>query len=187
MVAAVVLAAGGSTRFGESKQLVRLGGETLVKRAVETALQANCAPVIIVVGENEEEIRAELSGLAVEIVPNAHWQEGISASIRAGIRQVRDANAVVLLTCDQPLVRPTTLQALMELHRTSGKPIVAAKYSDTLGIPALFDRSCFPDLLALQGDHGAKGIILARRDDVAAYDFPEGAIDIDRPSDLQLL
>ena len=100
-----------------------------------------------------------------------------------GIQHAIERDAVILLACDQPLVRPKTLHDLIALHRTSGKPIVASSYANTLGIPALFDRSCFPDLLALTGDSGATGIIFARRDEVATYDFPEGAIDIDTPED----
>ncbi len=186
MIAAVVLAAGGSTRFGQPKQLVRLNDQALVRRIVLASLDADCLP-IVVVGEAEQEIRAELNGLAVQVIPNADWREGIGSSIRAGIRHAIESEAIILLACDQPLVRPQTLKDLIALHQTSGKPIVASSYAKTLGIPALFDRKCFPDLLALNGDRGAKAIILSRRDEVAVYDFPEGSVDIDMPSDLRLL
>ena len=151
------------------------------------ALAASCSPVVVVVGANEEKIRAELAGLAIEIISNENWREGIASSVRAGVEHAMKSDAVIFLTCDQPVVRPKTLADLIELHRTSGRPIVASAYASTLGIPALFDRVCFPDLLALHGDHGAKRIILSRRDEVATYDFPEGAVDIDQPSDLRLL
>ncbi len=186
MIRAVVLAAGASKRFGQPKQLVRLEGQTLVRRIVAISLEANCPP-IVVVGEAEEEIRAELQGLAVEIIRNADWPEGIASSIRAGVQHAIESDAIILLACDQPLVRPKALADIVALHRNSSKPIVASSYANTLGIPALFERSCFPALLALSGDHGAKEIILSRPNDVAAYDFPEGAIDLDTPSDAQLL
>jgi molybdenum cofactor cytidylyltransferase len=184
-IAAVVLAAGGSTRFGKPKQLVRVNDQALVRRTASVALQAQCSPVIIVAGAAAETIGAQLDGLEVEIVHNANWQEGLGSSIRTGMENLREADAVILLACDQPLVRPETLRGLIELHQTSGKPIVAASYAETLGIPALFDRSCFEELLTLSGDRGAKGIILSQPGRVAAYDFPEGAIDIDTPSDLE--
>jgi molybdenum cofactor cytidylyltransferase len=186
MIRAVVLAAGASKRFGQPKQLVRLDGQTLVRRIVATSLEANCSP-IVVVGDAQEAIKAELRGLDVAVIRNADWQEGIGSSIRAGVQHAIESEAIILLACDQPLVRPKTLADIITLHRTSGKPIAASSYANTLGIPALFDRSCFPALLALSGDHGAKGIILARPNEVAIYDFPEGAIDLDTPSDLQLL
>jgi molybdenum cofactor cytidylyltransferase len=66
---------------------------------------------------------------------------------------------------------------MIQLRLTSHKPIIASAYNETIGIPALFDRSCFPDLLQLKGDSGAKGIILARPHDVVSFDFPAGGID----------
>ncbi|MDQ6911761.1 MAG: nucleotidyltransferase family protein [Verrucomicrobiota bacterium] len=185
-VAAIILAAGNSSRFGQPKQLVRLNGQALVRQIACITLEAKCSPVFVVVGEEEAAIRAELNGLAVQIIPNADWREGIASSIRAGIQAAMESEALILLASDQPLVRPVTLAHLIELHQTSNKRIVASGYADTVGIPALFHRTCFPQLLALRGDHGAKGIILSRPNEVATYDFPEGVMDLDTPSDLQL-
>ena len=98
-----------------------------------------------------------------------------------------DLDAVVLLTCDQPFVTAPVLGQLIQLRLTSGKPIIASAYAETLGIPALFDQSCFPDLLGLKGDSGAKKIILARPHDVVLFDFPAGAIDIDTAADYKKL
>jgi len=95
--------------------------------------------------------------------------------------------AGVLLTCDQPFVNGPALTQLMELRLTSGKLIIASAYAGTLGIPAVFDRSLFPDLLRLKGDHGAKGIIFERRYDVASFNFPAAAIDIDMVGDYEEL
>jgi molybdenum cofactor cytidylyltransferase len=97
------------------------------------------------------------------------------------------AAAVVLLTCDQPSVQATTINALIAKHDKSRKPIVASRYANTLGVPALFGRSCFEVLLALRGDSGAKSLIADRPDDVASVAFEEGAIDIDTPRDFQRL
>ena len=98
-----------------------------------------------------------------------------------------DLDAAVLLTCDQPFITAAVLTQLMQLCLKTEKPIVASAYAGTLGIPALFDRSCFPDLLRLKGDSGAKGIILARQHDVASFDFPAGEIDIDNAADYEKL
>jgi molybdenum cofactor cytidylyltransferase len=188
-VGAVVLAAGGSTRFGEPKQLAAFRGETFVRRIIAATVDAGCAPVVVVVGADAARITLELTRLAASIVMHPQWSIGLGSSIGVGVQHVIDSatepDAAILLACDQPFVSAATLRQLIQLRLTSGKPIVASAYAATLGIPALFDRSCFPDLLQLKGDSGAKGIILSRQHDVAPFNFPEAAIDIDTPADYQ--
>jgi molybdenum cofactor cytidylyltransferase len=188
-VAAVVLAAGGSTRFGKSKQLAAFRGETFVRHIVAATVEAGCAPVVVVVGEDAAQITLELNGLAASIAMHPQWSIGLGSSIGVGVKHVIDSaaepDAAILLACDQPFVSAATLRQLIQLRLTSGKPIVASAYAATLGIPALFDRSCFPDLLQLKGDSGAKGIILSRQHDVAPFYFPAAAIDIDTAADYQ--
>jgi molybdenum cofactor cytidylyltransferase len=188
-VAAIVLAAGGSTRFGEAKQLTVFRGETFVRRIVAATIESGCAPVIVVAGEDASQITLELAGLAARIVMHPHWSNGLGSSIGAGVQHLIDSaaepDAAILLACDQPFVSAATLRQLIQLRLTSGKLIVASAYEGTLGIPALFDRSCFPDLLQLKGDSGAKGIIFSRRHEVEPFNFPAGAIDIDTPADYQ--
>jgi molybdenum cofactor cytidylyltransferase len=188
-VAAIVLAAGSSTRFGEAKQLAVFRGETFIRHIIAATIEAGCAPVIVVVGEEASQITLELTGLAASIVLHPHWSIGLGSSIGVGVQHLIDsaaeADAAVLLACDQPFVNAATLRQLIQSRLTSGKPIVASAYAGTLGIPALFDRSCFPDLLQLKGDSGAKGIIFSRQHDVAPFNFPAAAIDIDTPADYQ--
>ena len=190
-VAAVVLAAGGSARFRKPKQFAPFRGETFIRRIVAAAIEARCTPVVVVTGKDSARIGLELSGLTVSIAVNPYWQSGVGSSIVVGIRHAMnlapDVDAVVLLTCDQPFVTAAVLAQIIQLRLTSGKPIVASAYAETIGIPALFDRSCFPDLLRLKGDSGAKGIILARPHDVASFDFPAGEIDIDTAADYEKL
>lgn len=190
-VAAVVLAAGGSTRFGKPKQFALFQDETFVRCIVRAAIEAGCAPVVVVTGEDSAQVTLELTGFTVSIAMNADWQSGMGSSIVVGIRHAMnlapDLEAVVLLTCDQPFVTAAVLAQIIQLRLTTGKPIVASAYAKTLGVPALFDRSCFPDLLRLKEDSGAKGIILARPNDVASLDFPAGKIDIDTAADYEKL
>ena len=190
-VAAVVLAAGGSTRFGKPKQFALFQGETFIRRIVAVAIQASCAPVVVVTGEHSTQIDLEVSGLTVSIVVNPHWQSGLGSSIGVGVRHAinlaPDVDAALLLTCDQPFVNAAVLMQLIQLRLTTGKPIIASAYAETLGIPALFDRSCFPDLLELKEDSGAKKIILARPYDVSSFDFPAGQIDIDTAANYEKL
>ncbi|MEN3370400.1 MAG: molybdenum cofactor cytidylyltransferase [Verrucomicrobiota bacterium] len=189
-VGAIVLAAGGSGRFGQPKQLLAFQGESLVRRAVR-AVSAQCSCVVVVVGDLGAEIENDLSESSATIVLNADWRCGLGTSIRCGLRDLlaslADLDAVVIVACDQPFVESSTIAALIAERERSGKPIVASSYANTLGIPALFDRSCFEELLALPDQSGAKAIIESRRDDVASIEFEKGAIDIDTPADFERL
>ncbi len=190
-VGAVVLAAGGSTRFGKPKQFALFEGETFVRRIVRAAIEAGCAPVVVVTGEDSAQITSELTRFTVTIAMNPGWSSGVGSSIRVGVQRAMDLaadlEASLLLSCDQPFVTAAVLAQLIQLRLTSVKPIVASAYATTLGIPALFDRSCFPDLLRLKEDSGAKKIILARPHDVVSFDFPAGEIDIDTVADYKKL
>lgn len=190
-VGALILAAGGSGRFGRPKQLLVFRGETLVRRATRAATDACRAGVIVVAGDTRGLIEAELRESAATVVENPEWGRGLGTSIRCGLRHLMktapELDAIVLLACDQPFVDAATITALVAEHATSGKPIVASSYANTLGIPALFARSCFEALLALPDDSGAKALIESRRDDVTQIEFEQGAIDIDTPADFERL
>jgi molybdenum cofactor cytidylyltransferase len=224
-VAAVVLAAGGSSRLGQPKQLLAFRGETLIRRAVRAAAEAECAPIVVVVGETREAIELSLdiresrisspsgqervsspsakasaspsaspSTVApaadrnLIVVENKGWRDGIGTSIRRGLEKLAtDVEAAVLLTCDQPFLDASIVRQLIAAQEETGKPIVASSYANTLGVPALFDRSCFDALLALPDATGAKAFILSRRDEVASIPFERGEIDIDMPEDLDRL
>ena len=188
-IAGVVLAAGGSSRLGEPKQLLTFRGATLIQRAVRAAAEAGCDPVIVVAGDTAEAIRSELGEEnGIVVVENAEWRSGIGTSIRRGLEQLtRSVEAVVLLTCDQPFVDAAIVGKLMAERERTRKAIVASSYADTLGVPALFDRSCFDALLTLPDRSGAKSLIEARRDEAASIAFEEGAVDIDTPEDFERL
>lgn len=190
-IGAVVLAAGGSSRFGRPKQLLQFGGEPLLRRAVLAALQAGCEPVAAVVGDARAEMESALAETDALLVENRHWREGIGSSIRLGMQTLvargEQLEGVILLACDQPHVDRETVTGLIETRAETGKPIVASAYAGTFGIPALFDAARFGDLLALGGDNGAKSLIASRMNAVALFAFPKGAIDIDTPADFDRL
>lgn len=188
---AVILAAGGSSRFGRPKQLITFRGETLVRRAVTAAVGAGCEKVVAVVGDAADAIREELGGTPAAVVRNSEWARGLGTSIRCGLEFLMAANreleAIVLLACDQPFVTEDVVASLVAEAKRSGKPIVASSYANTLGVPAFFGGSCFSALLDLPDDSGAKSVIQSRPEEVASVAFAEGAIDIDTPEDFARL
>jgi molybdenum cofactor cytidylyltransferase len=190
-VGAVVLAAGDSSRFGTPKQLAIFQGEPLVRRTVIAANEAGCAPVVVVLGADAALIAPVLAGLPVSIIQHSNWANGMGSSITVGLKRALamapNMDAAILLACDQPFVNATALKQMVQLHFQNEKPIVASAYAETLGIPVLFNRSCFGDLVQLRGDSGAKAMILARQTDVTEFDFPAAAIDVDTATDYEKL
>jgi CTP:molybdopterin cytidylyltransferase MocA len=196
-VTAVVLAAGGSRRLGRPKQLVRAGGEPLVRRAARVACASSCERVIVVVGASALDVHATLEGLAVETVYNDEWQEGIASSIRCGATEAlryppappyphdptEPSGAVVFLACDQPALTAAHLDELVAAWK-AGAPAVGSRYGDTLGVPALFAASLLPALLELSGDRGAKAVLASCPGSVAV-DWADGAFDVDTEADVQ--
>lgn len=187
-IGGIVLAAGGSARFGEAKQLLSFQGESLVRRAVRAATDGGCLSLTVVVGEFRDRIEMELRETPAVVIENPAWSRGLGTSIRCGLRHLLasrpELEAVVVLACDQPFVDGNVLKSLFLQWENSGKPIVASSYAGTLGIPALFDRACFESLLALPDDSGAKALIESRSAEVARVEFEKGAIDIDTPADF---
>src|SRR6266853_164026 len=190
-IGAVILAAGESSRFGRPKQLLQFRGKSLVRRVVDAAKDANCSAIVVVLGSKREQIERELGETDAIVAENQDWRRGIGSSIRVGVEsavnQAPDIEAIVLLTCDQPFVKTDTIECLIAMREKTEKAIVASSYSGTLGVPALFDRSCFQELLALNDASGAKAIIVSNRERVAEFPFPQGKIDIDTVEDLEQL
>jgi CTP:molybdopterin cytidylyltransferase MocA len=173
--AAVVLAAGASTRLGEPKQLARLAGETLLERAVRTAREAGCSPVVVVLGA-EAGLIVEQSDLSDAVVAvNDEWSEGVASSIRVGVGVVRDADGVVLMTCDQPAVTAAHLRALMKTGEAT-----ASHYAGRNGVPAYLPKTAFAQLMELRGDMGARELLR----EAAAVELAHGELDVDTAEDL---
>jgi len=189
-VAAIVLAAGSSSRLGRAKQLLSYGGGTLLGHACRTALDSQCSATFVVIGSGAPLLREALASFAVEIVEHQEWERGMGGSIKAGVQAVWDRTALsaaLIMACDQPLLTCEHLNALIARYRDSGQPIVASAYSGTIGIPALFERTIFPELLAIEDGTGAKGVLRRDMARVCAVDFPGGAVDVDTAADVEAL
>ncbi len=182
----IVLAAGASVRMGRPKQLLHISGASLIRRAVQAAIDSEGHPVVVVLGANAELIRPELDGLEVHVTVNSEWSAGMSASIRCGLERLLtlapEIEGVVLMLADQPEITGSSLRKLMLEQKHSA--LVAARYNDVLGTPALFSRDYFDELLQLEGQSGARSLIERHRDHVRMVDLPEATRDLDTPEDL---
>ena len=190
-IAAVVLAAGGSTRSKEPKQQILFRGRELLKHSVEIAVGSVCEPICVVLGARADQFRTQVENLPVTIVVNQDWESGVSSSIRTGLRKAVELDdnldAVLFMTIDQPLVTSKMLDDLVELYDSEHSLIVSCSYNETVGIPALYDRSLFNSLEGLEGDQGAKRVILQNIDNALHVDYPEAGMDIDSEEDLARL
>jgi molybdenum cofactor cytidylyltransferase len=186
-MAGVVLAAGQSTRMGTNKMLLELGGRTLVRRAVSTALSADLDPVLVVLGHESERVRAELSDLACVPVLNPEYASGMNTSLRAGISALPDdvAGAIVVLG-DMPLVDAAMLRALVAAFRRSGAPLAVSTYGNVVAPPILYGREVFAELRALEAQACGKSVIKRHRAGAAEMAWPpEILTDLDSPADVQ--
>jgi molybdenum cofactor cytidylyltransferase len=178
-VAAVVLAAGGSKRLGEPKQLVRLGPETLLERAVRVARESGCSPVVVVLGADHVRVlENSVLGDAVSVI-NYQWEQGMASSIRLGVRTLesvaKDTEGVLLMTCDQPAVTAKHLSQLMLRAE-----VKASRYMGKNGVPVFFPAEYFHSLMELTGDAGAGKLLAGARYE----ELENGELDVDTIEDL---
>jgi molybdenum cofactor cytidylyltransferase len=190
-VAAIILAAGGSRRLGQPKQLLTFEGETLLNRAIRIASEAGTTPVLAVLGAHFEAVRNSIHSDTIA-VHNDRWRQGMGRSIETGMRALDvcapKAEGVLLMGCDQPRLTPDHLRALMNAFASHGSPcIVASLYAGVQAVPALFPREAFSELRALRGDRGARSVIERGSFPVIPVEFEGGEVDIDAPEDLASL
>lgn len=186
---AIILAAGASIRLGRSKQLLMMNGESLLRRTARIALDAGCAPVFVVLGSQAPQLEAELQSFNARVVHNREWRDGIASSLRCGLAAVMalqpQPDNLLISVCDQPRLATPVLRELLERHRSTRAKITASGYAGTMGVPAIFSHTIFPELAALHGDEGARRIIAAHQEEVELVDFPGGDEDIDTVLDLR--
>lgn len=188
--AIIILAAGSSSRLGKPKQLIEIQGINLLDRAINAAQNSQSDGMVVVLGWNPELIKTGFDSVRIPFVVNSNWEVGMSSSMQSGLRfliQKENPDQVILMLCDQPFVDDQLLNQLISEKERSGRGIVACAYSNTLGVPAIFDKKYFEDLLTLKGTDGAKKVIFKNKADVLELDFPLGAVDLDTEADLDRL
>lgn len=174
--AAVIVAAGASTRFGSPKQLARLDGETLLERAVRIAREAGCSPVVVVLGASAELIRSRCAMGDARVVVNEDWALGMGSSIGRGVRALSGVDGCVVMTCDMPAVAASHLRLLMGSGETT-----ASAYAGRRGVPAYFPAARFAELIELRGDVGARELLRG----ALTVDLAYGEFDLDTIEDLE--
>jgi molybdenum cofactor cytidylyltransferase len=189
MTGIIILAAGSSSRLGRPKQNLLFGGKTLLQHTIDMAHDTAYRPIIVVLGANKEKIETTCQDNRLTIVYNPDWAEGMASSIRIGIATIQQhqIDHVIIMLCDQPFVNSELVNALVEKQLQADKPIIACSYNETVGVPALFSRLLFDELLQLKGHDGAKKILKLHSKDIATIPFEKGAIDIDTPADYEAL
>lgn len=187
----LLLAAGGSTRMGQPKQLLPWGGQTLIEHQIQTLLQTG-NPVNVVLGSNSNLIIPVIEKYPVNIFINTDWESGMGSSISFGIgrmiQKYPDANGVLITLLDQPLITTSYLQTMLDAFRSDCRQILVSRSSSGwTGVPVLFDRCYFAELSELKNDEGAKKIVKRHEENVILLDAGELLEDMDTPKTYQQL
>ncbi len=191
-IAALVMAAGRSSRMGgANKLLAELDGQPMVRRVVTTALASGAAPVFVVLGHDAHRVRAALRGCKVHFVDNPAYAEGMSTSLRQGLGAIpADADGAVVLLGDMPRIDQAMIDRLIAaFDPTEGRSICVPVWNGKRGNPVLWARRYFAEMAEIAGDVGARHLIGEHADQVAEVPMPDDAtlVDIDTPEALNAL
>jgi len=189
--AAIILAAGTSSRMGEAgnKLLLPLHNRPVLAHVIEAVLGSQARPIILVLGHQAEEVKAriqaDLRESALEIVENADYAQGQSTSMKAGLRALLASHAgqhltsVIFLLGDQPMITSAMIDRLIALREQTGRPIVLPLYGGQRGNPVVFSLDLVPELLQVSGDEGGRSIIQRHLQEVATLEMGEEAANFD--------
>lgn len=185
---AIVLAAGASRRLGTPKQLLGFRGKTLIEHAISNARTICSSRVVAVLGAFSNRIRPLVESSPVSIVENSDWESGMASSLRAGLHALPPGcKAVLILLCDQPKISTADLKTLAAAWAEHPDRIVASRYDDVIGVPAIFPRSAFAKLDRLSGDSGARKVLKEAEGTLIAVPLAAAAFDVDDQTTAQQL
>lgn len=187
--AILILAAGNASRMGKIKQLLSYKNTTLLEWTIEQAQKSVVKNVFCVLGANKETIEKELTTNAIETVYNPKYQDGLSSSIVKGIEFLQEHNfdSALIMLADQPHVTSEYLNSLIEVSKNNPSKIITSSYQGSVGVPAVFPKEYFNNLLSLKGDKGAKNFLLQQNDNILKVNSSQNLLDIDTPEDYQRL
>lgn len=183
-IAGLVMAAGKSSRMGANKLLLDDGGHPIIATSVDHALAAGLAEIVVVCGHQKDAIRDALAGKPVRVIPCPDYADGMSASLRSGLRALsHDIDAAFVLLGDMPRIGADLLRRMCAAYNpTEGRSIIVPSFAGKRGNPVLWDRRYFPEMMELAGDVGAKHLIGEHADQVTEIEADAGImLDVDTP------
>lgn len=189
-IGAVILAAGMSSRMGETKQLLRWAGRTLLDQVIENVRASGVSDIVLVLGHAAETIAKGIAARNLQVVVNTGYREGMGSSLRTGVSALPpEVDAALICLADQPFVRPETLQLLVDRYRKSSAQIVIPMCKGFRGNPVLLDRSVFPEVMALNGDIGCRAIFGSHLEGIVKVPVEDLGIllDVDSQEDFDRL
>ncbi|WP_299439341.1 nucleotidyltransferase family protein [uncultured Aquimarina sp.] len=182
-IAHIIVAAGSSSRLGSPKQLLAWKNSTLIGHEVEKSLQLKNLTTFVVLGANFELIQKEIKHFSVEILYNQNWKSGMGSSISFGIQHImevqRSFDAALITLVDQPLIDTIHLDSLISKFNKNKDTVVATAIKDRRGVPAIFPKTFFKELLGLKEDYGARHIMKKYKDHIMTIDGKGKTDDID--------
>jgi len=184
-VAGVLLAAGTASRMGCNKMLFELGGESVLRGAARRALAGGLAPLLVVLGHQAERARQELDGLDCRVVINPDYDQGITASLKAGVSALPSATAAaVVLLADMPLVSAAMIAETVTRYRATGAPLVISDYGGVTAPPMLYDHRLFAELRQMTAGGCGRQVVKRHRTEAQVLSWPAAALaDLDVPED----
>lgn len=190
-IAVLILAAGSSSRLGAPKQLVNFRSKYLLQHSIDVSEALNLSEKLIVLGANAARILKEVDLKNHQLLMNENWQEGMSTSLKRGLEEIKHSypiieNVLVLLS-DQPFISVSVLQELIGKHLKANCLASFSEYQGIPGVPAIFSKEIFEDLLKIEGDRGARDLIKNGLTNYQLISFEKGIVDIDTEDDLQQL
>lgn len=189
-IAVLVLAAGKSSRMKSIKQLEKIDHRTLLDFTLQKAKRLCSFDVYCVLGANANKIKAETNISNIQFINNQNFEKGLSSSIICGIdyfnKNQLNLDGVLILLADQPAIEMSYLQSLIKLFKENSSKIIASNYGNFLGVPAIFSKQFFSELLLIKGDKGAKKFINSKKNDVITPKETSNFIDLDTKEELSL-
>lgn len=183
----IILAAGSSSRMGQSKQLLKWQDSTLIQHAVDTGFKSGAGTVVVVLGANEDEHRKAISSSRAIVISNPRWSTGMGSSLKEGLKAIAQyprIDSVIVMVCDQPYVTAEHLKELWIKYDQSKAKAVASAYAGTYGVPALLSPALYDDVLALADEQGAKTILQRLQPtEIKSITLKDGEKDLDTYED----
>lgn len=189
-IASILLAAGESSRLGFPKQLISFQGELLIESLARKIVSLSLPKNICITGAHKSEIQNAVQPFQFETVHNEYYKNGMSSSIMKGVREIimdEDIDAILITVCDQPLIPTSHYKKLIDVYLETENKIVSSKYGETYGVPAIFDRDFFQEMLSIDSGGGAKQIIKNNLKSTGFVQCEEASFDIDTPENYEAL